>query len=72
MFAIWRACLRVGIRPPGVQENWEDNGAFTQALILAFDQVCNYDEAEQGAASLGMSKPSPTAKRPSKSRKKRR
>jgi hypothetical protein len=25
---------------------WEDNGVHTQADILAFDQVCEYDDAQ--------------------------
>ena len=38
--------MRLGIRPPGVKDSWEENGVHTQALILAFDHLCEHDEAE--------------------------
>lgn len=42
--------MRVGILPPGVDPDWHNNGVQMQALILAFDQVCQHDEDEHRAA----------------------
>ena len=38
-YAVWRACERLGIRPPGVKASWDECGLETQALIVAFDQT---------------------------------
>jgi len=45
-FVIWRACERLGVRPPGVRENWESMGVWSQAKVLAYDQVRGHDEAQ--------------------------
>ena len=50
-YSIWQACERLGILPPGVKKRWEDNDAWTQAQILAYDQVTQHDEAEMMGAS---------------------
>lgn len=34
-------------------QEWDDNGADKQALILAFDQLCQHDEFEQAANLAG-------------------
>jgi hypothetical protein len=36
-----------------VKEKWEDNDVWTQALILAYNQVRDYDETEEKKAILG-------------------
>lgn len=36
-----------------MKDNWEDNDVWTQALILAYNQVCDYDETEEKKAMLG-------------------
>lgn len=41
---IWCACKRLGVKPPDVEDRWEDNDALTQAKILAFEQLYSYDE----------------------------
>jgi len=38
-YAIWRACERIGIRPPKVKEQWEDCDVITQSYILAYSQI---------------------------------
>jgi len=36
-----------------VKPNWNDCGVHTQALILAYDQVRDHDEAERGPSRTG-------------------
>lgn len=45
-YAIWQACERFGILPPGVKPKWEDNDSWTQALLLAYNQVAEHDFLE--------------------------
>jgi hypothetical protein len=35
----WLACQKLGILPPGVRENWQDNDVWTQACLLAYIQI---------------------------------
>jgi hypothetical protein len=57
LYATWKACLRVGIRPPGVPASWDDCGVVMQALILAFDQTASHEEAECAMQSIGARMP---------------
>lgn len=44
-YLIWRACERVGIRPPGVMDvNWNDQGPEIQAKILAYESIRSKDK----------------------------
>jgi hypothetical protein len=52
-YAIWKACARLAVRPPGVPACWDDCGVWTQALILAFDQTASHDEEERAAQLAG-------------------
>ncbi len=52
LYAIWRACERFGIRPPGVRSNWEDCNVQVQSELLAFDQIRTLDDAETFAGVL--------------------
>jgi hypothetical protein len=36
-----------------VKESWDDCGVFTQALILAFDQIAGHDEESWQMALAG-------------------
>ena len=56
MYTTWKACLRVGMRPPGVPESWDKCGVVTQALVLAFHQVCEHEESERDVALAGARK----------------
>ena len=49
MYAIWVACERFKLLPEGVKLKWEDNDAWTQALLLAYSQIRNFEEAEERA-----------------------
>lgn len=46
MYAIWRACERFGVKPPGVKSRWEDMTAEEQKLLIAYDQVASHDELQ--------------------------
>jgi ABC-type nitrate/sulfonate/bicarbonate transport system substrate-binding protein len=35
----WRACERFGIVPANVKREWDENPAWVQALLMAYDQV---------------------------------
>lgn len=80
MFAIWKACILVGIRPPGLKPSWDECGADLQALIMGFAQLHDYDEAEWEATLHGASpkgsratpnEPTPRGKRKPTSRRKK-
>lgn len=45
-YAIWNACLRFNIRPPGVKDTWEETDVDTQAMILSMSQIKDYEEAQ--------------------------
>jgi len=47
-----------------VKLNWEDCGVHTQALILAYDQVRDHDEAEREAHLAGARMPRGAAEPP--------
>ena len=59
-YAIWRSCLRVGIKPPGLKnaECWEDLSVTMQAKVLAFDQTMSYDEIPS-SPEKGLRRPKP-------------
>ena len=52
-YAIWEACVEVGVRPPGCKECWEDCDTDTQALMIAFKQTRDADKAEIIKATAG-------------------
>jgi len=45
-YAVWKACARFGVRPPGVVENWVDCSAIVQGQLIAYDQIASHDEQE--------------------------
>jgi hypothetical protein len=47
-----------GIRPLRVKENWDDNDIWTQALILAYNQVYSYYKEPQVTSAVNSTKPS--------------
>ncbi len=49
-YTIWRSCERMGILPEGVRKCWEDNTPWTQASLIAFEQIREYEEMEERAA----------------------
>jgi hypothetical protein len=52
-YAIWRACERLGILPPGVESRWEDMSAWEQAYALGYHHIRDYEEAKEFAAQMG-------------------
>lgn len=42
------------MRPPNVKASWDECSHTTQALILAFDQVCDRDELHRDASLAGV------------------
>lgn len=57
-YAIWRACERLSVRPPGVKDDWDECSVWTQAKILAYNQVRERDEMELLKAQTGGGKSS--------------
>lgn len=41
------------IKPPGIQRSWEDCDLWTQALILAYDQIRSIEEAKEKIVLAG-------------------
>jgi hypothetical protein len=46
---IWRACERFSILPPEIKNSWDDMDAWSHSLLMAYDQVRQYEEAEEFA-----------------------
>jgi len=46
-YSVWKSCERVGIRPPGVKENFEDCDIWTQASILKYNDIREEEEAKR-------------------------
>lgn len=44
MFAIWSACARFGVKPPGVKDTWDECDVETQARLVAFHQLAENDD----------------------------
>jgi len=41
----WRACERLNILPFNIKNVWEDNGVFEQAMILAYEDIRQYEDS---------------------------
>lgn len=54
-YAIWRACERLGIRQPGVQDSWEKNDVAMRETILAYSQIREEEDNERVAGIYGAS-----------------
>jgi len=54
-FAVWEACERLGIRPPGVKASWDEmeEDIIAQSLILAFNQIRTMEEQKWQAELAG-------------------
>lgn len=48
-YAIWRACERFGLIPPGVRRYWEDNDWWSQVCLIGYDQGRQVEEVECSA-----------------------
>lgn len=46
-FAIWRACERYGIRPPGCHDQFDDCPPWLQAMLIAYDQIRQTEEVKE-------------------------
>jgi hypothetical protein len=51
-YTIWRACERLGIRPPGIENSWDDCNIWSQALILSYSQIRELEEIELLEATM--------------------
>lgn len=45
-YAIWKACERFKIKPPGVKDEWEKCDIWAQASLIGYDQVRGKEETE--------------------------
>lgn len=55
-YVIWAACTRLGVRPPGIPQSWDDMTSWQQALVLAFHQTADYEnQKEQALLSKALS-----------------
>ena len=53
LFEEWRACERLGIRPPGVQSTLATCDPFTRFLVIAFNQIRTHEEHQRDSSILG-------------------
>lgn len=53
---VWRACERIGVRPPGVADNFDDCPLDVQAKIIGYNRVREYEEVEVINATRGNSR----------------
>ena len=53
-YAVWKACERFGVLPPGVLKNWEEMLPWHQAMLLAFNQIRENEEFELATAMAGV------------------
>jgi len=58
MFFIFRLCERLGITPPEVKPSWNENSAFIQERLLAYESIRQQEEMEvtQFLATAGQMK----------------
>ena len=45
-YLIWRACERLNLIPPGVDQEFGDNNMWGQALIMAYGQIRDMEEED--------------------------
>jgi len=52
LYSLWDACIRVGVRPPGLAESFEDCSIEEQAHIIGYDQIKSVEEDERFELNL--------------------
>jgi len=52
LYAEWKACERLRIRPKDVKDKWDDNDVMTQALIIAYNHIRDIEDAETSSNML--------------------
>lgn len=45
-YAKWRACERFNMLPPAIKPKWNDNSFWHQALLIAYNQIREIEDAE--------------------------
>jgi hypothetical protein len=44
LYSVWSACERFGIRPPGVEQDWDDCVPWVQSMMLGYNEIrCHED-----------------------------
>lgn len=51
-YAFWRASERMGIRPPEIPASWDEMTSYQQAMVLAYSQIREQEDAEMGGMRL--------------------
>jgi hypothetical protein len=41
---MWRVCERLKMRPPGIKEKFEDCDVWTQASLVAYENIREHEE----------------------------
>lgn len=47
LYAKWKACERFGIIPPEMGSKWDEMDIWQRALLIAYNQVRDYEEQEE-------------------------
>jgi hypothetical protein len=50
---LWRSCERFGIKPPFIQERWENNTPWIQAELIGYNQVREIEDSEAMVGIMG-------------------
>ncbi len=45
-YAIWRACERMGVRPPGMKSSWDELNNHNKATLIAYSQIREFEDNE--------------------------
>lgn len=53
-YAVWKACERLHLLPPGVKPSWDENDTETRELIIGYDHIRGLEDAEHQAACFGL------------------
>ena len=48
-YAVWRACERWHMKPPGVENGWDETHPWFQAHLIAYDQIRQIEDEERQA-----------------------
>lgn len=56
-YAIWRACERLNIPPPGIPGGWDDLDVITQSRIISYSQIRILEDVKsQGKSNTSKNK----------------
>ena len=52
-YAIFRACERFNVRPPGIEAEWDEMDPWNQEILMAYHTIREHDEMRLFKLQLG-------------------